>query len=110
MSIYRFTPESIVVNVGDTVEWTNSDPVTAHTVTFGTEAFGSASASFRRRDGRFGRGEACGASFTNRQRALGVSRCGSPGQDRARASGSGRDAVPRDVHNSGYLRLHLRAS
>jgi plastocyanin len=35
-SIYRFTSESIVVNVGDTVEWTNSDPVTAHTVTFGT--------------------------------------------------------------------------
>ena len=41
VSVYRFTPESIVVNVGDTVEWTNSDPVTAHTVTFGTEPTGS---------------------------------------------------------------------
>jgi len=40
VSIYRYTPESIVVNVGDTVEWTNSDPVTAHTVTFGTEPSG----------------------------------------------------------------------
>jgi plastocyanin len=40
VSIYRFTPESIVVNVGDTVEWTNVDPVTAHTVTFGTEPTG----------------------------------------------------------------------
>jgi len=36
VSIYRYTPESIVVNVGDTVEWTNVDPVTSHTVTFGT--------------------------------------------------------------------------
>jgi plastocyanin len=40
VSVYRFTPESIVVNVGDTVEWTNVDPVTAHTVTFGTEPSG----------------------------------------------------------------------
>jgi plastocyanin len=40
VSIYRYTLESIVVNVGDTVEWTNSDPVTAHTVTFGTEPSG----------------------------------------------------------------------
>lgn len=39
-SIYRFTSESIVVNVGDTVEWTNSDPVTAHTVTFGSPPSG----------------------------------------------------------------------
>jgi plastocyanin len=35
VSVYRFTPEAIVVNVGDTVEWTNLDPVTMHTVTFG---------------------------------------------------------------------------
>jgi len=41
VSVYRFTQESIVVNVGDTVEWTNVDPVTAHTVTFGTEPTGS---------------------------------------------------------------------
>src|SRR5678815_2254304 len=30
VSVYRFTPEAIVVNVGDTVEWTNLDPVTMH--------------------------------------------------------------------------------
>jgi len=40
VSIYRYTPESIVVNVGDTVEWTNVDPVTSHTVTFGTRPSG----------------------------------------------------------------------
>ena len=27
----------VVVRVGDTVEWTNHDPTTPHTVTFGTE-------------------------------------------------------------------------
>ena len=36
----RFMPASIVVNVGDTVEWTNLDPMASHTVTFGTEPSG----------------------------------------------------------------------
>src|SRR5215831_8032676 len=35
VSVMRFRRDSIVVRVGDTVEWTNLDPVTAHTVTFG---------------------------------------------------------------------------
>src|SRR5580704_10770864 len=35
VSVMRFRQHSIVVRVGDTVEWTNLDPVTAHTVTFG---------------------------------------------------------------------------
>ena len=35
VSVMRFREDSIVVRVGDTVEWTNLDPVTAHTVTFG---------------------------------------------------------------------------
>jgi plastocyanin len=29
--------DTIVVHKGDTVEWTNLDPVTPHTITFGTE-------------------------------------------------------------------------
>jgi len=36
-SLSRFLREVIVVRVGDTVEWTNLDPSTPHTVTFGTE-------------------------------------------------------------------------
>jgi plastocyanin len=35
VSVMRFLQDSIVVRVGDTVEWTNFDPVTPHTVTFG---------------------------------------------------------------------------
>jgi len=36
--VARFRRESIVVRVGETVEWTNLDPVTPHTVTFGFAA------------------------------------------------------------------------
>jgi plastocyanin len=36
LSVMRFLPETIVVHVGDTVEWTLESP-TSHTVTFGTE-------------------------------------------------------------------------
>jgi plastocyanin len=34
VSVMRFLQGSITVRVGDTVEWTNLDPVTPHTVTF----------------------------------------------------------------------------
>jgi plastocyanin len=37
VSVMRFMRDSIVVRVGDTVEWTNTDPVAPHTVTFGGE-------------------------------------------------------------------------
>ena len=37
VSLNRFLLPVIVVRVGDTVEWTNLDPSTPHTVTFGTE-------------------------------------------------------------------------
>jgi plastocyanin len=35
VSVMRFRQDTIVIRVMDTVEWTNLDPVTAHTVTFG---------------------------------------------------------------------------
>ncbi len=37
VSIMRFLGATIVVHVGETVEWHNFDPVTPHTITFGTE-------------------------------------------------------------------------
>src|SRR2546425_10378495 len=37
-----FTPVQIIVNVGDTVTWTNNDPATTHTVTaLGAAGFGA---------------------------------------------------------------------
>jgi plastocyanin len=37
VSLMRFVGQTIVVRVGDTVEWTSLDPSINHTVTFGTE-------------------------------------------------------------------------
>ena len=36
-SLMRFVRATIVIRVGDTVEWTSLDPSINHTVTFGTE-------------------------------------------------------------------------
>jgi plastocyanin len=37
LSVMRFTDPEITVHVGETIEWTNDDPITSHTVTFGPE-------------------------------------------------------------------------
>lgn len=37
LSVMRFMHPDKVVHVGETVEWTNDDPVTPHTITFGAE-------------------------------------------------------------------------
>jgi plastocyanin len=37
ISLMRFSHRNVLIHVGDTVEWTNFDPVTAHTITFGVE-------------------------------------------------------------------------
>jgi plastocyanin len=37
LSIMRFFNHTTTIHVGDTVQWNNNDPVTPHTVTFGTE-------------------------------------------------------------------------
>lgn len=37
LSIMRFMHPDRIVHVGDTVEWTNDDPITPHTITFGVE-------------------------------------------------------------------------
>ena len=36
-SVMRFSDPGITVQAGDTIEWTNDDPTTAHTITFGPE-------------------------------------------------------------------------
>ena len=37
VSVMRFNHDTITIRVGATVEWTNDDPVTPHTITFGAE-------------------------------------------------------------------------
>ncbi len=37
VSVMRFFRPQLVIHAGETVEWTNEDPVTPHTITFGVE-------------------------------------------------------------------------
>jgi plastocyanin len=37
MSVMRFMNDKAVIHVGETIEWTNDDPVTPHTITFGPD-------------------------------------------------------------------------
>jgi plastocyanin len=37
LSVVRFMHPDKIVRVGDTVDWTNDDPITPHTITFGAE-------------------------------------------------------------------------
>ena len=37
LSVMRFDEPAIVIHAGEIVEWTNSDPATAHTITFGAQ-------------------------------------------------------------------------
>jgi plastocyanin len=37
VSVMRFMDDQKFIHVGETVEWTNDDPATPHTITFGTE-------------------------------------------------------------------------
>ena len=37
LSVMRFLQPNFEIHAGQTVEWTNLDPVTPHTITFGTE-------------------------------------------------------------------------
>jgi plastocyanin len=46
LAVLRFEPDQTTVHVGQTVTWTNRDPETPHTVTFGTEPPGSPFGAF----------------------------------------------------------------
>ena len=37
LSVLRFLNDTLVIHAGETAEWTNEDPTTPHTITFGTE-------------------------------------------------------------------------
>ncbi|HEX8969408.1 MAG TPA: plastocyanin/azurin family copper-binding protein [Chloroflexota bacterium] len=46
LAVLRFVPDQRIVHVGDTVTWTNRDPETPHTVTFGNEPPGGPFGAF----------------------------------------------------------------
>jgi plastocyanin len=46
LAIMRFLPGRMVIHVGETVQWTNEDPETPHTITFGEEPPGGPLGAF----------------------------------------------------------------
>jgi plastocyanin len=46
VAVMRFLPGRMVIHVGDTVQWTNHDPETPHTITFGAEPPGGPLGAF----------------------------------------------------------------
>jgi len=46
VAVMRFLPGKLVVHAGDTVTWSNLDPETPHTITFGTEPGGGPLGAF----------------------------------------------------------------
>lgn len=41
VSLMRFIEPELIIRAGETVEWTNFDPITPHTITFGEETQGN---------------------------------------------------------------------
>jgi plastocyanin len=46
LAVMRFVPDKTTIRAGETVTWTNRDPETPHTVTFGTEPAGGPFGAF----------------------------------------------------------------
>lgn len=46
LAVMRFMPSKLVIHTGDSVEWTNHDPETPHTITFGAEPPGGPLGAF----------------------------------------------------------------
>jgi plastocyanin len=107
VSVMRFLQGSIVVRVGDTVEWTNLDPVTPHTVTFGTEPAGppqppSANVGVDTDGAR----QAVLKKPTDSVHS-GFLQAGIPRSNWVAANASRRDAVPGDFYRSGDFHLYM---
>jgi plastocyanin len=109
LSIVRFIEHTIVIHAGETVEWTNSDPVTPHTITFGKEPANPMPSSANVDDGRR-RGAFRYHQFHVRQRAFGIRQGGGARAHRASAIAAQRNSFSRQVHQGREVPLHLRSS
>jgi plastocyanin len=105
LSVMRFMHPDKIVRVGETVEWTNDDPITPHTVTFGVEP-----AAFRGCNHGPGWSTARHFEFANGERPFGLYCCRSAGSDRIAATAPGGHPVPCHIHAAGYISIQVRAA
>ena len=105
-SLMRFGRGTIVVGVGDTVEWTSLDPSINHTVTFGDEPADPRPPSANVMPTSDG-AQASGNKLTHGQRELGISISCAARSGEARPIAPGCNAISGDLHISRHLQLHL---
>ena len=106
LSVMRFGEPDITVHAGDTVEWTNDDSITAHTVTFGPEPQDlvdpSSNVNIDADGARHGvlnsPSDAVHSGFYSGS---------SPGPQGARTGTDGSHPLPGDVQQAGTLSLYL---
>ncbi len=108
-SLMRFLRGTIVVQVGDTVEWANLDPSINHTVTFGTEPADPRPASLNVTVNSDGARQATISSPTQNVNS-GFLYSHPAGSPEPGAGGSEHNAFSGDLHRSRRFQLHLRRS
>ena len=105
-SLMRFGRGTIVVRVGDTVEWTSLDPSINHTVTFGTEPADPRPPSANVMPTSDGARQAVISSPTDSVNS-GFLSPAPQDQGEARPVAPGCNAISGDLHISRHLQLHL---
>ena len=110
-SVMRFMDETKVIHVGETVEWTTSEAVTNHTVTFGPEPDAlhqmppSSNVTVDSDGARH-------AYISSRSDAVhsGFIYASASRPNRSGTSPAGRHALPSDFHPGRHLPLHMRVT
>ncbi len=110
LSVMRFMHPDKIVHVGDTVEWTNDDPITPHTITFGTEPAGTPCRLLNERNHGSRWSAARYLEFARRQCTFRLHCRGSAGPDRVTATAGGHNSLPRHIQGTGYLSIQVRAA
>ena len=107
LSVVRFIDDKVEIRAGDTVEWTNLDPVTPHTITFGAEPADPFPPS---RQCTVDSDGALHAVITSPGDSVHSGFIMAALQDQTEPDTSRRHAVPCRFSKSGRFPLHLRAS
>lgn len=104
----RFMHPDKVVHVGETVEWTNDDPITPHTITFGVEPANRMPPSANVTMDPDGALHATVSSPTDNVHSGFISAAPQDqGSDRVTATAAEHNPVPRAIHTGRHLSIQV---